>query len=342
MRYLIYLSILFTFISCSEKDKLFTPTQFDIDSLKVNLDYSPWDIIQYDNGYIYRIKEYNTDTFSLFYLNKEFEVLAGKTIDLNKGLEDHFASIWTSGDTLYGMQGYFNMYYWNNQQWHFLKKFKREKYKHNAYEKNIPLYEDENFIVRSCCSGEFGGAIYFYDKKTEKTFSCESTCVVSIVKNNDHYIITNSLPHLSGHSNIIKIKDPRQLYEIKSKEQLTDCSWYDIYPDEFGHKITHPMGYDQGYEVLLDSFDFLILGSFQFEDTPYYIYTDLTNSFVGYMDSNKLVTIDKIYHKPMWFADIRDIKHNRNLFPIRNRKMNGLIIVEGKKIRIVEFRRENN
>lgn len=45
-----------------------------------------------------------------------------------------------------------------------------------------PLFEDDKFIVASTCSGEWGGSVYFKDKRTKKVYTAQATCVVNVKK----------------------------------------------------------------------------------------------------------------------------------------------------------------
>lgn len=340
----IILSLLIIIVSCLEKDKNFVPAKFEIqaDSTSVKFNYWMYDMVRYKAGYICLVE---TDSESMIALDKNFIIQKQFTNQLNKDLIKRFYSVWTSGDTLFGIRGYkeYELCFWKDDQWIPYKNGVMTKENYCHHELYIPIYEDDEFVVHSCCKGEFGGAVYFHDKRSGKVYSCESTCLVGISKVDGAFIITSTLPHFTGHSTINKIADPRKLYEIKSENELVDCDWYNIYPEtKDNFEITNPKGYNNGVEALLDTFDILILGSFKYEDHPYYIYSDMKKSYLGYLSSGKLITIDTIYPKPMWYGDVRDLMHSRNMFPFRNRYAKGVVFVEGNKIRIMEFKSDQN
>src|ERR1700722_17794087 len=58
------------------------------------------------------------------------------------------------------------------------------------------FFEDENYLVTKTCSGEWGGTIWFKNKKTGITYACSATCPVAVNKINGKYFITNTLAHL--------------------------------------------------------------------------------------------------------------------------------------------------
>src|SRR5690606_24452109 len=88
-------------------------------------------------------------------------------------------------------------------------------YKENGYyklEHYTPyFFEDENYIVTSECRGEFGGEIYFKNKKTNVTTIGLATCPVIINKLENAYYLTTSLLHGTGFFKFSEISDPDQL-----------------------------------------------------------------------------------------------------------------------------------
>ena len=126
------------------------------------------------------------------------------------------------------------------------------------------LFEDENYEIWKSCSGEWGGSVYFKNKKTGKLFATKSICAVSINKINNKYYISNSLSHLFGSSNIMEISNPEKLKpilklptfhpEISTSQYETDNS--------------------SGTKSLVDSSEVLIRTSFVYNDKLYSILTD--------------------------------------------------------------------
>jgi hypothetical protein len=76
-------------------------------------------------------------------------------------------------------------------------------------------YEDDDFEVYSSCQGEWGGLLYFVDKKNEnKIYYVECTCLKMIDYKDNAYLITETLAHMSGSSVVTKLKDPRTLHSM--------------------------------------------------------------------------------------------------------------------------------
>lgn len=60
-------------------------------------------------------------------------------------------------------------------------------------------------LVSKSCRGEFGGTIKFKSKKTGIEYCCASTCPVVVNKVSGKYIVTNTLAHMRGFSELIEI-----------------------------------------------------------------------------------------------------------------------------------------
>ncbi len=338
MKYFYSIFIIILLNSCTEKKNIFIPEKFEIEKIEVELPVDFFDIIQFENGFVF-ISKYDTP-FSIGYLNSDFSVNTEVSILMNQDENKCNHKIWTSNDTLFGIKVYLESYsivYWKNNSWNIKESHNISKANYFSEELKIPIYEDDEFLVRTCCAGEFGGAIYFKDKKTRKTYSCQATCLAGIQKINGSFYLTSSLPHISGMSKVFKIKNPRNLYEIKKKCQLENCRWYDIYPEDFRQEIKHPVGYDKGYEILLDTSNINIIGSFVKKSQLYHIYSDSKNTYLGYIKEKKIVAIDTLANKRVHFGNVRDIKHNSNIFPIKSQDFNGLIIIKGMQIKMIEF-----
>lgn len=126
------------------------------------------------------------------------------------------------------------------------------------------LFEDENYEIWKSCSGEWGGSVYFKNKKTGKLFATKSTCAISINKINNKYYVSNSLSHLFGSSNITEIPNPEKLKpilkfptfhpEISTRQYETDNS--------------------SGTKSFVDSSGVLIRTSFVYNGKLYSILTD--------------------------------------------------------------------
>lgn len=85
-------------------------------------------------------------------------------------------------------------------------------------------YSDSVYDVYSCCMGEFGGVIYFRQKKSGKVFAYPATCATQVLHHDGHYIVGAELSHLRGYSSIISIKEPTALIPNNDSNR-SFCGW---------------------------------------------------------------------------------------------------------------------
>jgi hypothetical protein len=245
-----------------------------------------------------------------------------------------------SGDTLIA-GNYINdttaqIYYLDqNQKWQPTTKMQSDK----------PFFEDERFIVRTCCLGEFGGAIFFTDKQSNRIYSCPSTCAVIINKINGSYYITNTLAHMGGSTEILKIEDPTKLYELKADSLKNSCNWY-------MHFVTHVDGYasmkkcEIGTQKMLDTIGVLTITSFIYNNQLYHINTDFEKTFISKIQSDSLLIIDCIFNKPLWSYEPESRKYGTmTLHSFNDRETSGFFKISNDTISIISFtndRKNNN
>lgn len=78
-------------------------------------------------------------------------------------------------------------------------------------EAESPLFEDETYYVTSSCSGEWGGTVFFRDKRSGTIYEGSSTCPVKVTEYKGKYYVSNFLGHMRGHSTLYEIEDPRNM-----------------------------------------------------------------------------------------------------------------------------------
>src|ERR1700754_453671 len=164
---LIFLTILINFgTKAQDTSKFFfnkTYQNFDIDtSIKIAIPFKNKFYCLKSDGAVFTINMINDLIDSSYHDNS-------KKLNLQ--------NLYLKQDTLIGLSEN-SEYYLNSQNiWENLnRKFIKP-----------PIFEDENYVVASTCSGEFGGTIYFKDKKTNKVYESSATCVVSVKKNKNRY-----------------------------------------------------------------------------------------------------------------------------------------------------------
>jgi hypothetical protein len=119
------------------------------------------------------------------------------------------------------------------------------------------FFEDDNYVADKTCSGEWGGTIKFRKKSTGEVRVCSATCPIVVNKINGKYVVTNSLAHLFGSTEILEIATPDSLSILPSTKPGAKKNG----------KVIRYVGDDEsrskkGTVQMLDSVGVLALGSF--------------------------------------------------------------------------------
>jgi hypothetical protein len=139
---------------------------------------------------------------------------------------------------------------------------------------NYPTYVDSLYNVGGCCAGEWGGSIFFHNRLTGNTYTCPATCPNTVIKSpSGSYIVTSSLAHLSGSSDIIEIKDPSKL--TKRNSDSLHCNWWLQKIENQDYK-EYKRKYDSimfGTKSLFEGYSIMPLNTFYYNDSLYSIAT---------------------------------------------------------------------
>ena len=190
------------------------------------------------------------------------------------------------------------------------------------------FFEDENFEVWRSCSGEWGGTIYFKDKLTNKIYGSTSTCPVSIDKKDSVYYISNNLNHMIGFSDILEIKNPKEMTEL---EQIPK---YDYNSGVI--TIEYEAKSDKGTKKLVDSTGVAIISSFIANNELYSVITSSTEekTTISKIQNGKFITvIDLSKHiiiKPNPLIKKENSQIQKIIF--QHLKKSGILAINGDKI----------
>ncbi|WP_299611229.1 hypothetical protein [uncultured Aquimarina sp.] len=142
------------------------------------------------------------------------------------------------------------------------------------------FYEDENFIVKDSCRGEFGGVIEFRNKENNNVYVAKATCPSSLIKMNGKYYLITSLAHRSGAFGVYEIGDPKELTELKTTDSKRD---------KFFKKKSN-----SGLKKLYKKIGGTILVSFPYKDKLYFITSDKDGTYLTEMKNSELIKIMKL------------------------------------------------
>ena len=183
--------------------------------------------------------------------------------------------------------------------------------------RELKFYQDELYDIYATCNGEWGGTIYFENKKTKESYEASSTCPTVINKIDNDYYVTNYMGHMMGFASVLKIADPTKL-----EKSVLDFNKHE------GSR------YNNGVEVLLDTMDFYIQTSFVADNQLFHLYSDDNGTYVGKIENKKMTPIYK-------FGFIFSAHYNQHLdngkqlltCHLKDSKKSGLLIIDGRKFK---------
>lgn len=196
--------------------------------------------------------------------------------------------------------------------------------------KDSAFFEDERYLVKATCHGEFGGSIWFKDKTTGVTYSRESTCPVCIIKLKGKYYVTNALAHLSGFSQVLEIDRPDSMSVVKPGTIASENS-------AAYNRESHSF---KGARVLVDSIGILTLASFPYQGELFYIITDFQKTYVARIAQDRFVTLDTVSNVSIWTyrsVVIRTIEDHYVVF-FANDDTKGYMDIFENKISLYRYR----
>ena len=218
-----------------------------------------------------------------------------------------------------------------------------------------PLYCDNDYIITQFCLGEFGGTLYFTDRKNCKQYYCPATCACVVNKINNKYIITNSLPHDDGSSEVLEIEDPKTLCEINID---TTCNLFNFWIKKvwdgkslIRYKILIAKLKGNGKQIL-DTTGILIYTSFNYNNEIYHIYQVFGNEFkhipksneiyIGKVLNNKIEKLDSLGNLPIFTYDPKTkVYKDYTLYNYNHEGNSGFIAIKDNVINIIKFTIKN-
>ena len=310
-----------TLYSCQQKtaDKNKNKTQESSIDLEITFDTLNMSI----DGNLRKIVLYRDNFYGVFETNRKNTTQSFKKMIVfdTKGnfIEDAFIpeeiqdmphyDLVVEYDSLYIKESQFEKY--NFVLGAYVADFKKTK------TKELKFYEDEFYDIYATCNGEWGGTIYFTDRKTKVSYEASSTCPIVINKIDNEYFVTNFMGHMMGCASVLKIADPTKL----EKSDLNFES----------HKGS---SYDKGIEVLLDTMDFYIPTSFVADNQLFHLYSDDNGTYIGKIENKKMRQIYKFDFS--FYAHFNQhLDNGKQLLTchFKDSEKSGLLIIDGRKFK---------
>jgi hypothetical protein len=187
--------------------------------------------------------------------------------------------------------------------------------------RNFTIFQDSIYNVFSTCNGEWGGTIYFQNKKTEEVFEAASTCPIVVNKIGKEYYVTNYMGHLVGLASVLRIPDPSKLQKSKLAFEREQGSQY-----------------NDGIQTLLDTVDFYIPTSFVVDGELRHLYSDEKGTYIGEIENGGVVAVHEFDFK--FYAHFNQQTNNGNQvlgFSIPDSDYKGVLIIENGKFNFYFF-----
>ncbi len=179
------------------------------------------------------------------------------------------------------------------------KKWRHYRAKKHIYPGDL-IFQDDEYFISNTCSGEWGGTIYFANKKTSKIYESECTCAVNVIKGPNNYNVTASLSHMGGSATVFNVNDPKMLklhLKRKPRQLLDSLKSAGFATSESNSTI--------GIEKLVDTVGATLAGSFRFK-----------NSLLYLVENRPMLSPPSF-----WIDSIQ----NKKLVPIRNLNEFGIV-----------------
>ncbi|HMD00673.1 MAG TPA: hypothetical protein VKH37_10995 [Ferruginibacter sp.] len=223
------------------------------------------------------------------------------------------------------------------------------KYPSDFERKDSIFFQDDKYIVRATCHGEWGGSVWFKNKNTKKEYSCRASCPYFVNKIGSKYYVTTNYFHMAVSTEVIEIDDPElmDIYDpnkvIKIDGHVVNRAYPKFETDSY-----------KGSKTLAWATDIYTAWSFTNQDKLYQLMTRLNGGEVRIttIQNNKFVTVDTIpgsssyniwdivekdNHLLVFFFKTKIVEKYMSVTHIANGCLRGYIDIFGNKITIYRY-----
>ena len=183
-------------------------------------------------------------------------------------------------------------------------KFNLQKYNNKERIFLRSIYEDSVYYVYSCCAGEFGGSIFFLNKKTNKTYSYFATCATQVLKFKNEYVVCKNLAHLVGHMGFFIVPEPTKLYELTDQRFKSHCNWYmeiDSLKDQKSRNSQNQV------KNRPDIWGAMSMASFVYNDSLYSMISNDSSTYIAVHRKDSTYEMQRLFNKRIQFHNAQVI-----------------------------------
>lgn len=208
--------------------------------------------------------------------------------------------------------------------------------------------EDSSYQIYGCCFGEFGGSLFFFNKKDERLYFYPSSCVDQVILYRGAYYVFENLYN----ANYIRIKEPQKLIELKYRDRLFACNWW--------------VGIDSLKKYYSENLDSTFKGLFRYQTNPtehslhsflmndslFTIVSADSSTFLAVHEGDSLKKVQQLLDKNLWFHhasydedagrrivffSATSTQSNSETKEATDNANSGFVIIKGRTIDIAEY-----
>jgi hypothetical protein len=246
----------------------------------------------------------------------------------------HFQEIRLINDTIVGGER-FQSYFFDGMT----KTWKLYKFKRNIYPGDL-IFQDEKYFISSTCSGEWGGTIYFTNKKTGRTYESICTCAVNVIKLPKYYNVTASLSHMSGFATIFNVRNPTKLKLHRAPKTAQGST--PKRPMAVGSNESNSW---YGVNKLADTVGLTCAGSFKYNNSLLYVvehesFRERPSIWIDSIQNHKLVKLYDLTHFGILGTDDDCYSYNGvTITAFNNKQFSGFVYIANNKLELYIFDR---
>lgn len=183
--------------------------------------------------------------------------------------------------------------------------------KNLPFSNETPVYEDERYICYSVSHGEFGGAVFFYNKISHQITFFPTNNVVCVMKKKKGYYIISNLAHMIGGSSVVGINNPDSLFKYPSKLYING-DWKNIREQQIYELIENDTLIESQFSIDFRGSEKLISSGFILRDNYYFLTQYLNKKEKTYLTKFKYDSIGNISKNEISWELPSSSPHNDN------------------------------
>ena len=299
-------TVLFTacagILSCAQSGNTsHQPIKFTGNTKRIQFDTTLYSIA-WSNGHIIAAQ----NNGKLLILDSNYQRQATLETRLNK---DHLSRLFCLHDTVFIVAKNTRYYLDTGMNW-------QVDNDHPLKEDRTLLWDDDTWSVSECCMGEFGGSVFFVNKKTNKTWSYPATCASQVMKYKNGYWICNNLAHLGRHTSYTLIPDPEKTYDVTDTMQKS-CNWWATI-DSIENRRTLQAAATRGIKTIAAPDQSMTAQAFVYHDSLYAVLSNNKSTCIAVLKQDSMVVRDTIFRHPINFHYTQTIQAGEKTISLLN------------------------